>query len=98
MEQDRRMVVDEGYMETLQDLRDIAQRGTGQWAGRWIVTNEAIYNRLCLAPDKRLGKVTRQVRETMLALGWKKVDKTVKVDGRACNIFVWEGEELDSPF
>lgn len=97
-EQDRRMVVDEGYLETLQDLKDITQRGTGQWAGRWIVTNDAIYNRLCLPPDKRLGKVTRQVRETMLALGWKKVDKTVKVDGRACNIFVWEGEELDNPF
>lgn len=97
-EQDRRMVVDEGYMESLTDLRDIAQRGSGQWAGSWIVTNEAVYNRLCLPPDKRNGAVTRQVIESLCALGWKKVDKTVKVNGKACRIFVWDGEELDTPF
>ena len=97
-EQDCRMAVDEGYMETLNDLKDIAQKGSGQWAGCWIVTNEAVYNRLCLPPDKRTGAVTRQVSESLCALGWKKVDKTVKVNGKACRIFVWDGEALDNPF
>lgn len=90
-EQDRRRVVDEGYMESLLNLTTIIQRGTGQWSGRWIVTNDAVYNHLDLTRDKRVGKVPRQVKTAMQALGWRKVDKTTKVDGKPCNIFVWEG-------
>jgi len=91
-EQDRRRVVDEGFMESLHDLSACLQRGTGQWAGRWIVTNDAVYGHLGLTRDKRVGKVPRMVKTAMQALGWKKVPQTVKVDGKPSNIFVWEGE------
>ncbi|HAF55843.1 MAG TPA: hypothetical protein DCL01_11690 [Thauera sp.] len=91
-EQDRRRVVDEGFMESLHDLSACLQRGTGQWAGRWIVTNDAVYGHLGLTRDKRVGKVPRMVKTAMQALGWAKVPQTVKVDGKPCNIFVWEGE------
>lgn len=85
--QAERRVVDEGYMECLEGLREEIQ----QWKGQWIVKTEAVYNRLGIPKKDRNGGVPRKVKEAMKALGWKP-EGPVRIDGELCRIYVWAGD------
>lgn len=93
--QDRRRVVDEGYTEQLEGLRDEIQK----WKGQWIVKTDSVYGRLGLAPKDRSGPIPRKVKAAMLALGWKP-EGPVWIDGASCRIYVWagEGDPIVKPF
>jgi len=85
--QAERRVVDEGYMECLEGLRDEIQ----QWKGQWIVKTGAVYDRLGIPQKDRNGGVPRKVKEAMKALGWKP-EGPVRIDGEVCRIYVWAGD------
>jgi hypothetical protein len=67
-----RRVVDDGYVERLENLAP-----TGKRDGRWIVTNEAVYRHLEIPIKDRCGAAPRKVREAMMALGWVVVKGSV---------------------
>ena len=85
--QAQRRVVDEGFMECLEGLRDEIL----QWKGQWIVKTEAVYNRLGIPQKDRNGGVPRKVKEAMTALRWKP-EGPVRIDGELCRIYVWAGD------
>lgn len=85
--QAERRVVDEGYIECLEGLREEIQ----QWKGQWIVKTGAVYDRLGIPQKDRNGGVPRKVKEAMKALGWKP-EGPVRIDGELCRIYVWAGD------
>lgn len=86
--QDRRRVVDEGFIESLEGLRE----GIQKWKGQWIVKTSAVYDWLAIPPKDRNGLMPRKVKEAMTALGWKPHKGVVRLDGEVSRIYVWEGE------
>lgn len=94
--QAERRVVDDGYVERLENLAP-----TGKRDGRWIVTNEAVYRHLDIAIKDRCGAVPRKVREAMMALGWVIVKGSVRVAGEKQRIYEWPGDDKpgsETPF
>ncbi|WP_019626991.1 VapE domain-containing protein [Thioalkalivibrio sp. ALJT] len=85
--QDRRRVVDEGFIESLEGLRE----GIQTWKGQWIIKTSAIYDRLGMPTKDRNGAMPRKVKEAMTALGWKP-GGPARIDGELCRFYVWEGE------
>ncbi|HEQ59999.1 MAG TPA: hypothetical protein ENN74_00145 [Firmicutes bacterium] len=86
--QDRRRVVDEGFIESLEGLRE----GIQAWKGQWIIKTSAIYDRLGIPTKDRNGAMPRKVKEAMTTLGWKPPKGVVRLDGEVCRIYVWEGD------
>lgn len=94
--QAERRVVDDGYVERLENLASTSKRD-----GRWIVTNEAVYRHLDIPIKDRCGAVPRKVREAMMALGWVIVKGSVRVAGEKQRIYEWPGDEKpggETPF
>lgn len=94
--QAERRVVDDGYVERLENLAP-----TGKRDGRWIVTNEAVYRHLDIPIKDRCGAVPRKVREAMMALGWVIVKGSVRVAGEKQRIYEWPGDDKpgsETPF
>ncbi|WP_329768241.1 VapE domain-containing protein [Stenotrophomonas muris] len=94
--QAERRVVDDGYVERLENLGP-----TGKRDGRWIVTNEAVYRHLDIPIKDRCGAVPRKVREAMTALGWVIVKGSVRVAGEKQRIYEWPGDDKpgsETPF
>lgn len=85
--QDRRRVVDEGFIESLESLRE----GIQTWKGQWIIKTSAVYDWLAIPPKDRNGTMPRKVKDAMTALGWKPQKGAVRLDGEVCRIYVWEG-------
>ena len=86
--QAERRVVDDGYVERLENLAP-----TGKRDGRWIVTNEAVYRHLDIPIKDRCGAVPRKAREAMMALGWVIVKGSVRVAGEKQRIYEWPGDD-----
>ncbi len=94
--QAERRVVDDGYVERLENLAP-----TGKRDGRWIVTNETVYRHLDIPMKDRCGTVPRKVREAMMALGWVIVKGSVRVAGEKQRIYEWSGDDKpgsETPF
>lgn len=94
--QAERRVVDDGYVERLENLAP-----TGKRDGCWIVTNEAVYRHLDIPIKDRCGAVPRKVREAMMALGWVIVKGSVRVAGEKQRIYEWPGDDKpgsETPF
>jgi len=94
--QAQRRVVDEGYIERLENLAP-----TGKRDGLWAVTTEAVYQHLDIPKKDRSGNVPHKVREAMAALGWEATKTPVRFEGGKQRIYVWKGEGKpgdDMPF
>jgi hypothetical protein len=94
--QAERRVVDDGYVERLENLAP-----TGKREGRWMVTNETVYRHLDIPVKDRCGTVTRKVREAMMALGWIALKGSVWFEGEKQRIYEWPGDDKpgsDKPF
>jgi hypothetical protein len=85
--QAQRRVVDEGYIERLENLAP-----TGKRDGLWAVTTEAVYHHLDIPKKDRSGNVPHKVREAMAALGWEATRTPVRFEGGKQRIYVWKGE------
>ncbi|HFH4298105.1 TPA: VapE domain-containing protein [Pseudomonas aeruginosa] len=102
--QERRVVVDDGYLETLEGLRDGIIYGEGPgWkgtglAGRYIVKTDDVYKALgFIDKSQRNRSVSGAVVEVMKKLGWCRPEKPVRLPGQGLHrIYIWSGEGWDS--
>jgi len=85
--QAQRRVVDVGYMEELEGIKEAEL-----WKGQWIIKTEAVFQRLGIPKERRCGNVPHKIKEAMIALGWKP-EGPVRFNGELCRIYVWDGDE-----
>jgi predicted P-loop ATPase len=86
--------VDDGYRELLEGFEECGQK----WNGHWIVRSDAVYDQLGIPKERRSGNVPQKVSAVMKDLGWVRHDKTVRLDGEPCRIYIWQGEPPEKPF
>lgn len=86
--QARRRVVDDGYVERLENLAPCGKR-----EGSWVVTTEAVYRHLDIPNKDRCGNVPHKVREAMAALGWKALKGSVRFESAKQRLYEWTGED-----
>jgi hypothetical protein len=94
--QAQRRVVDDGYVERLENMAPCGKR-----EGRWVVTTEAVYRHLDIPNKDRCGNVPHKVREAMAALGWKALKGSVRFENSKQRLYEWMGEGKpgdDPPF